>query len=186
MPRLPDPHASLSLTSARLLLEPLAADHAQALYPLLRDERLYTYIPQEPPASREALAARYRRLEARRSPDGQEVWLNWAARLHGTQTYVATFQATIFPDATALLAYMVFPLHQRQGYGREGSARVIEHLVRDHGVRLVAAEIDTRNRASIGVVEALGFTRVATRPSADFFKGAVSDEYRYEFRPHLP
>lgn len=174
------------MTAARLVLEPLVADHAQILYPLLQDERLYTFIPQDPPASIEALAARYRRLEARRSPDGQEVWLNWAARPHATHDRVGTFEATILPGHTALIAYMIFSPYQGQGYAREGSARVIEHLVRDHGVRLVVAEIDTRNRASIGVAEALGFVRVATRPAADYFKGAVSDEYRYEYRPDLP
>jgi ribosomal-protein-alanine N-acetyltransferase len=81
---------------------------------------------------------------------------------------------------------MIVPSHQGQGYAREGGRRVIEHLARDYGVRLVVAEIDTRNRASVGVAEALGFVRVAERPAADFFKGAVSDEYRYEYRPELP
>lgn len=183
------PNASynnVSLTTARLILEPLVAGHAQVLYPPLQDERLYTFIPQDPPASIEALAARYRRLEARRSPDGREVWLNWAARPHANQTYVGTFEATLLADRTAMLAYMVFSPHRRLGYAREASARVIEHLVRDHGVRLVVAEIDTRNHASIGVVEALGFVRVASRQAADYFKGAVSGEYRYEYQPDLP
>jgi RimJ/RimL family protein N-acetyltransferase len=176
----------LSLVTERLILEPLVVSHAQTLYPLLCDERLYTYIPEEPPTSVDALAARYQRLEARRSPDGQQVWLNWAARLRAGSSYVGTFQATIMPDQTALLAYMIFPSQQRQGYAREGGRRVIEHLAREHDVRLIVSEIDTRNRASISVVEALGFVRVAERPAADFFKGAVSDEYRYEYQPERP
>lgn len=191
MPLTPDPSVSsvppddVPLTTTRLLLEPLVAAHARAVYPLLLDERLYTYIPQEPPPSVEWLAARYRRLAARRSPDGQQIWLNWVARLRDEPSYVGTFEATIEPDQTALLAYMIFPSHQGQGYAREGGKRVIEHLMRDHGACLVAAEIDTRNHASVGVVEALGFARVALRPAADFFKGSVSDEYRYEYRPDL-
>ena len=176
----------ISLVTGRLILEPLVVSHAQTLYPLLCDQRLYTYIPEEPPASAEALVARYQRLAARRSPDGQQVWLNWAARQHARLRYVGWFQATIGPDQTALLAYMIFPSQQGKGYAREGGRRVVEHLARDHGVRLVVAEIDTRNRASIGVVEALGFVRVSERPAADFFKGAVSDEYRYEYRPERP
>lgn len=151
-----------------------------------QDERLYTCIPQEPPTSVDTLAARYRRLAARYSPDGQQIWLNWVARLRAGEIYAGTFEATLEPDQTDLLAYMIVPSHQGRGYAREGGRRVIEHLVRNHGVRLVVAEIDTRNRASVGVVEALGFVRVAERPEADFFKGAVSDEYRYEYRPELP
>lgn len=179
MPAPPD----VPLVTARLLLEPLVVAHARTLYPLLQDQRLYTYIPQEPPPSLDALVARYTRLVARRSPDGNERWLNWAARLRNAQTYVGTFEATIEPDGTALLAYMVFAPHHGRGYAREGAAAVIEHLVRDSAVHLVAAEIDTRNRASIGLVEALGFVRTAERPAADCFKGSVSDEYRYEYRP---
>lgn len=171
------------LATARMLLEPLVVSHAQTLYPLLQDARLYTYIPEDPPASVEALATRYRRLEARRSPDGQEIWLNWAARLTATNDYVGTFQATTEPDQIALLAYMVFPQWQGRGYAREGCTEVLEYLAREHGVRLVVAEIDTRNRASFRLVESLGFARVAERPNADYFKGAVSDEYRYEYRP---
>lgn len=175
-----------SLVTARLVLEPLVVSHAEALYPSLCDERLYTYIPQEPPVSLDALATRYRRLEARRSPDGRQVWLNWAARLRAGSSYVGTFQATIEPDQAAFLAYMVFPPQQEQGYAREGSQRVIAHLAREYGASLIVAEIDTRNRASIGLVEALGFVRVAERPAADYFKGATSDEYRYEYRPNRP
>lgn len=175
------------LTTKRLLLEPLVVAHAPDLFPLLQDDRLYTYIPQEPPLSVEALAARYHRLATRRSPDGHQIWLNWVARLQAGHTYVGTFEATIEPDRTALLAYMIFPPHQGQGYAREGCAAVLDHLLRDYGARLVAAEIDTRNRASIGVVEALGFVRVAEQRAADFFKGSVSDEYRYEYQqPFIP
>jgi len=174
------------LATARLVLEPLVVAHAKALYPLLQDERLYTYIPQEPPLSVEALAARYQRLATRRSPDGRQIWLNWVARLNTERDNVGMFQATIDSDQTALLAYMIFPPWQGQGYAHEGGARVLEHLVRDYGAPLVTAEIDTRNRASISLVESLGFVRVAERPAADFFKGAVSDEYRYEYRLALP
>lgn len=169
--------------SARLVLEPLVVAHARALFPLLCDERLYTYIPQEPPTSMAVVTERYRRLELRRSPDGQQIWLNWAARLRKGSSYVGVFQATIEPDGEAFLAYMIFPSQQGQGYAREGGQRVIECLIGEYGVRQVVAEIDTRNRASVAVVEALGFARVAEHPAADFFKGSVSDEYRYEYQP---
>jgi RimJ/RimL family protein N-acetyltransferase len=78
---------------------------------------------------------------------------------------------------------MVFSPFQGRGYAHEGGARVLNHLVRDYAVRSVIAEIDTRNQASIALAESLGFTRVATARAADFFKGAASDEYRYEYRP---
>jgi [ribosomal protein S5]-alanine N-acetyltransferase len=172
--------AETPVATERLLLEPLLPRHAAQLYPYLRDAALYTLIPQEPPASLEVVEARYRRLAARRSPDGTEVWLNWVARRRDADEYVGTFEATVRADATALLAYMLFTPFQRRGYAREGCAAVLECLATEWGMTTVAAEIDTRNAASIALVEALGFTRVGLHVDADFFKGVRSDEYLYE------
>lgn len=170
------------LATPRLVLEALTAAHAPALCPLLLDPALYRFIPQNPPASLDALAVRYRRLAARRSPDGREAWLNWAIRDRASGAYVGTLEATVFPDRTALVAYLVFVPFQRRGYARDGLARVLAQLFADYRIATVAAEIDTRNAASIALVEGLGFARVATTRGADFFKGSVSDEYRFELR----
>lgn len=171
-----------TLETARLLLEPLGPQHATALYAPLNDPRLYLFIPQDPPSSPQRLRERYVALAARRSPDGREVWLNWVMRRRDTGADVGTVEATVLADRTALLAYMVFPPYQGQGFAREGCARMLAHLVEDYHVRSVAADIDTRNSASIHLVEALGFERIGTTRSADFFKGTPSDEYRYEHR----
>jgi RimJ/RimL family protein N-acetyltransferase len=173
------PDRETTLFTARLALEPLRVAHAAPLFILLQDQRLYTFIPDDPPDSLEALEGRYRRWERRASPDGREIWLNWAARLRATGEWVGTFQATI-GDHQALLAYMTFAPYQRQGLAREGCLRVIEYLASGYGVQVVAAEIDTRNTASIALVKSLGFRLVATTCGADTFKGAISDEYRFE------
>jgi len=171
-----------TLQTDRLLLEPLGPQHAAALYAPLSDPRLYLFIPQDPPSSPQRLRERYVALAARRSPDGREVWLNWVMRRRDTGGDVGTVEATVLADQTAFLAYMVFPLYQGQGFAREGCVRVLAHLVEDYHVPRVAADIDTRNNASIHLVEALGFERSGTTRSADFFKGEPSDEYRYELR----
>ncbi len=170
------------LETSRLFLEPLAPFHAAKLYPFLGAAQLYAFIPDEPPVSVERLQARYATLSARRSPDGRDLWLNWALRRRNTDVYVGTMQATVRADRTAMLAYMIFVPSQGQGYASEGAARVLTHLFDDYHVGVVAAEIDTRNAASIRLVETLGFVRVATVVGADVFKGTVSDEYRYERR----
>jgi [ribosomal protein S5]-alanine N-acetyltransferase len=94
--------------------------------------------------------------------------------------YVGTLQATVFPDATASLAYIVIPPFWRQGYAKEGCRRILSLLFEDFQVHRVSAEIDTRNTASIRLMESLGFQRVATRLNADCFKGSPSHEHRYE------
>ncbi|MDP6933289.1 MAG: GNAT family protein, partial [Myxococcota bacterium] len=70
----------------------------------------------------------------------------------------------------------------RQGYARELSRRVIDHLFEDHDVPGLFADIDTRNIASIRLVESLGLIRTATTTGADYFKGGPSDEFRYTVR----
>ena len=75
----------------------------------------------------------------------------------------------------AQIAYVFSPAFWGWGYATE-ACKVID----DYGVHAVTAEeVDTRNAPSIRLLERLGFKRVAYRPGADFFKGAVSDEYTY-------
>jgi ribosomal-protein-alanine N-acetyltransferase len=170
------------LESSRLYLEPILPAHASVLYERLRDERLCRFIPQDPPASPQTLEDRYGFLSARRSPDGREAWLNWAVRERSSGDYAGTLEATVHDDRTAMVAYMVFVPHQRRGFAAEACGRLVEHLFQDYGVSMVAAEIDTRNVASVALVESLGFERVGFQKDADHFKGSTSGEYRYEIK----
>src|SRR5215207_5474060 len=168
------------LKTPRLMIEPLLAAHALRLYERLQDERLYEYIPQDPPASPQALEDRYLGLSSRRSPDGREAWLNWAMRGRRSGDYAGVLEATVHENLTATIAYMVFAPYQRRGLAAEACRRLLAHLFEDYRVSVAAAEIDTRNVASIALVESLGFERVAFHKDADYFKGSSSDEYRYE------
>jgi [ribosomal protein S5]-alanine N-acetyltransferase len=179
------PVEETTLETERLLLEPLMPEHAPLLVKDLADERLYRFIPTDAPESAEALETRYRKLSSRRSPDGAEVWLNFAMRLREEgrllkATYVGTLEATVYPDRSAYLAYTVFVPFWRQGYAKEGCAHLLRRLLDDYSVRVVVAEMDTRNAASVALAESLGFKRVGTTLGADHFKGSVSDEHRYE------
>ncbi|MBI3071677.1 MAG: GNAT family N-acetyltransferase [Deltaproteobacteria bacterium] len=169
-----------ALQTARLVIEPLVATHARQLFADLQHPELYGFIPGEPPESEAVLEARFTRWEARTSPDGREAWLNWVMRPRDSEAYVGTIQATIRRDGDALLAYQVFPRFWRQGFAHEGCARVITWLFVECAVGRVVADIDTRNVASIALVESLGFRRVGMKRDADWFKGGPSDEYRYE------
>jgi [ribosomal protein S5]-alanine N-acetyltransferase len=174
------------LETPRLVLEPLQIAHALALYDPLQADPIYDYIPQTPPASVELLATRYQRLSFRKSPNEQEAWLNWAMRERREDRYVGILEATVYSAATASFAYIVFPAFWRQGYAREGCGRILDLLFHDYQVHTVSAEIDTRNKSSIHLIESLGFQQVATTLNADFFKGATSHEYRYELRSPSP
>ena len=168
------------LETRRLLLEPLVPAHAQAIYEQLLDQRLYQFIPQDPPTSLQVLQTRYLALSSRLSPDRTEAWLNWVIRLPESSIYVGTLEATVYADQTAAIAYMIFPPFWRQGYALEGCECMLAHMLQDYGVSVTVADIDTRNIASISLAEALGMKRLSKQTNVDFFKGAVSNEYRYE------
>lgn len=175
------------LETERLRLEPLSESHAAALFPLLSDPRMYAFIPQDPPEDLEALASRYRFLESRRSPEGDEEWLNWAVRSKAADgTCLGTVQATIRSDRRAQIAYEIGVPYWRRGYATEACARLIRELF-DEGVVEIWAELDTRNVASIRLLERLGFIRGGLRRNADHFKGSDSDEWTYALsRPVAP
>ena len=94
-------------------------------------------------------------------------------------TPVGTFQATLPKGKAGSFAYVVFPSFWRKGYAREMARCVVSHLFQTYDQSALYAEIDTRNLASIRLVESLGLKRVSTTQAADFFKGASSDEYTY-------
>ena len=167
-------------------MEPLTESHAADLFALLSDPRMYAFIPQDPPENLEALASRYRFLESRRSPEGDEEWLNWAVRSKSKGNCLGTVQVTIRPDRRAQLAYEIGVPHWRRGYATEACSRLIQALF-DEGIVEVWAELDTRNAASIGLLERLGFVRGNLRRNADHFKGSDSDEWTYALsRPIAP
>jgi RimJ/RimL family protein N-acetyltransferase len=174
--------ANAVLTTERLTLEPLTAAHAAKLFAGLSHESLYQFIPQNPPASEEALATRYKRLETRSSPDGDEWWLNWAVRLTDGD-YVGVVEATVDEDNAATMAWFVFPDQQRKGYAFEAVTRLRAHLEGPFMAESFKIHVDTRNAASIALIEKLGFKREKTIPNADNFKGSKSDEYLYGFVP---
>jgi len=140
---------------------------------------LYRYIPQEPPTDLTALAGIFERLETRASPDGQERWMNWVVRLKPHGDCLGRVQVTIRADGSAYLAYEIGAAHWEKGFATEACQRIVRALFDDFRVVQIVAEVDTRNAASIRLLERLGFERAELRKAADFFKGESSDEFRY-------
>ena len=168
------------IQTANLRLEPLRRSHATLVFAALSDARLFALMPEDQPQSLDALEKRYVFLESGKSPDGGEHWLNWIIFDRHTGQPLGTFQATVRDQATSDIAYIVFSAHWRRGIAREAGAGVISHVFNRYPTPLLAANMDTRNVASIKLAESLGFRRTAFLPNADTFKGMTSDEYRYE------
>ena len=151
--------ANPPLKGPRLRLEPLMAVHAPALFPVISDPALYTWIDQGPPASAQRLEAVYRRVEGRRSPDGRELWLNWALFHDPTPAPLGYVQASVAADGRAWVAYMLGRSTWGQGYAAEAVAAMLQHLVGTVGVRQAMAMVEQDNARSIALVRRLGFHR---------------------------
>jgi RimJ/RimL family protein N-acetyltransferase len=172
-----------ALTTARLVLEPLTAWHGESLFPFLKEPLLYTYIPKEPPLAASHLSRRYEALEQRRSPDGTELWLNWAVRI-AAGGYAGLVEATLAADGTAQLAWFVFLPAQQQGFGREAVAAVLDHLA-TLGAYEAVAFVDTRNAPSLRLAKALGFTRTATHVMREKLRGRWVDDHELRKPLHV-
>ena len=173
------PPVLVTINTRRLRLEPLEEAHAFALFDGLQGDALYEFINDRAPESVRMLAERYRRLAARLSPDGREAWLNWALWSVPARRYVGLVQATVHSNRSAHIAYVLFEEAWGNGYAREGSAALIDHLLFEWGVSDFWATVDVRNRRSIALLERLGFLRVAVRRNAEVIRGDPSDEFEY-------
>ncbi len=159
-----DPQRPLA-AAAGLTLEPQRAAHADEMFEVLADPAIYTYMDHGPPPSAEHLRQVYARLEARRSPAGDEQWLNWVLRLPSGQA-IGTLQATVFEPATAWVAYVVNSRHWGHGHARRALAAMLIELATAYRVRRFLATIDQRNTRSIALVRALGFAQSSAEAAA--------------------
>ena len=148
------------IQASRLTLEPQLAAHADEMFRVLSDPAIYEH-ENEPPASVEWLRERFARLESRRSPDGQEQWLNWVIRLPSSQL-VGYVQATITPDGGAMIAYVLASQHWGKGLGSCAVTAMLSELRARHGVHEVSATLKRSNLRSHRLLHRLGF-RVASQ-----------------------
>jgi RimJ/RimL family protein N-acetyltransferase len=148
------------ITSPRLILEALRESHAEDLWCVLADPRIYRFLDDKPPASLSALAERFRKLERGRSVDDDEIWLNWTVQTTEGRC-IGFVQATIYPDRSAAVAFVVGANYWGKGYGREATEAMLRSLVESCSIRGAFATVDPRNVASQNLLLSLGFGKVS-------------------------
>jgi [ribosomal protein S5]-alanine N-acetyltransferase len=156
-----------TLATERLILEPLVAAHADAMFAVLSDPAIYAY-ENAPPRSADWLRERYARLESRQSGDGTEQWLNWVVHLRGGAP-IGYVQATVPASGRLMIAYEFGSAWWGQGYAREATQAMIDELVAQNGARGLAAVLKCANFRSLRLLERLGFAPAtpAARALAD-------------------
>jgi RimJ/RimL family protein N-acetyltransferase len=111
----------------RLTLKPLGRLDAPGLYRVLADPELYQFTGGEPPVSESALVDILQRREARRSPAGDEIWLNWVAHETALASAIGYVQATI-SSTSSRVAWVIGSQWQRRGYASEMARALVEWL----------------------------------------------------------
>lgn len=137
-------------------LEPQIAAHAQEMFAVLSDPAIYEY-ENEPPTSIDSLRARFTRLESRRSPDGQEQWLNWVIRLP-TSELIGYVQATVHASGRAAIAYELSSAYWGRGLASRAVRAMISELAGRYQVRTLTAVFKRENQRSMRLLERLGFS----------------------------
>ncbi|WP_039056479.1 GNAT family N-acetyltransferase [Enterobacter sp. Bisph1] len=161
-------------------LEPLNKLHAPKMYAGLCVDDDYKFIPSNPPASVEELAARYERISQRHTSGQNEIWLNWVIISRQSADYMGYVQATIMLDKEcAYIAYHVFGKYQKQKVAKQCVRLLINYLFNNYKLSHVDALIDTRNLASIGLAESLELKKINEIKDADYFKESTSNEFHY-------
>ncbi|MGH3152571.1 MAG: GNAT family N-acetyltransferase [Streptosporangiaceae bacterium] len=156
-------------STERLDLEPLDVDHAAELAPLLDDAALHEFTGGAPlPAA--ALATRYARLAARRSPGGDQMWGNWVVRVRATGTAAGTVQATMPAGGPAAgpaeVAWVVVRAAQGHGYATEAARSLVARL--HEAGWTVVAHIHPGHLASQRVARGAGLS-----PTAEVHDGEI-------------
>ena len=164
MIRVPEDEA-WTLESGRLVLSPMVRDDAEDLFGLRRDPTLYRFTGGAPPASADDVQQRIRLLEGRRSPEGDELWLNWTLRLRSSGEAVGYVQAGV-REGRADLAWVIGTPFQNRGYATEAGRRVAAWIVEYFEVSEFRAAIHPDHAASRKVA-----ARIGMRPS-----GELTDE----------
>ena len=156
----------MRISTLRLHLVPLTSGDADDLFPVLDDATLGRFTGEPPPADLDALRARFATWEARRSPDGAELWLNWTIRRRDDGRAVGYVQATIGDDDAAV-AWTVGTPMQRQGLATEAAAALIPWLRDALGVPSVVASIHPDNIASRTVAGRIGLRPTERRDAGE-------------------
>ncbi len=133
--------------------------HAQELFAILADPKLYEFIDEDPPVSVEALRQKLSRSEDRKSPDGTEHWLNWIVR--DSEGKMAGYvQTTIAANGKANVAYSIGTQFWGKGIASKAVSQMMQIVANQFGVTEFFILAERNNIKSVQLAARLGFVEV--------------------------
>lgn len=174
-----NPEEIVPLVTERLALRPVEIRDAAAIHGFRGDPAATRYLSHGP-LTVEANRERLEEVLALRTASTSQ-WFNigWAITLRTSGEVVGdarTWNSTVLdatgalsagkhPFQNAALGYVLHPDHQRQGYGREAAAALINWLFAERGISTIVARAYEPNTPSIKLLRSLGFRQDPTVPT---------------------
>lgn len=156
-----------ALRTERLVLEPLAVRHADALFEALRDPSVHEFIETSGPWTPETVRRRLERLAEGPPQGSDDRWLNYVVLLDGR--LLGRVESTVH-GPVAEVAYLFDPAVSGHGYATEAVEWLLRHLRDDQAVTEVWATVDPRNSASLRLLGRCGFEpRAAPAPEVQSY-----------------
>jgi RimJ/RimL family protein N-acetyltransferase len=167
-----------TIRSARLLVRRFGDADAPALAEYRSEPEVARYQSWDAPFSLEA--ARSLIADFASADADTPGWFQWAVERVDAPGIVGDIGVNLLEDGKqAMIGYTIAPAFQGRGYGTEVIARIADHLLVEKELHRLSAECDTRNEASVRLLERLGFRREGHLRSSTWSKGAWSDDYVY-------
>lgn len=168
------PDAALIADTPRLRLVPLTVEDAPELFGVLNDERLHEFRGGHPLDEVE-LADLFRRLQGRRSPDGEEVLCTWVVRLVPLGEAVGMLQATVTDDGLAVVDCVMGTKWSGRGFALEALTAMVRLLQAHLGVTRLEARVHPAHAAAVRLASRLGLERQAHGHGREVWTGACDD-----------
>jgi ribosomal-protein-alanine N-acetyltransferase len=162
------------LETPRLVLRELQPDDAQALMAVFGDAEVLRYHDLEPFSSAEQVQQMIERLHAAFA--GKQRW-RWGIALRDSDQIIGTGGFVSWNRAWALgeLGYDLARASWGQGLMTEALRAMIQFGFAHMGLHRIEAEVMPANRASVRVLEKLGFQYEGTLRGRGYWKGAYHD-----------
>lgn len=168
----------MQIVSERLRLRPFAPGDAPAFSAYRSDPDVARYqsweIPYAPAEARAFIAG------IGEADVHEPGWFQWAIERLDKPGLIGDVGVNLLDDRRqAMLGYTLASGFQHRGYAAEAVGRIVDHLFAERGLERVSAECDTRNEASVRLLERLGFQREGHLRSSTWSRGEWTDDYLY-------
>lgn len=168
----------LPIQTDRLELRRFCSDDLRAFQAYRHDPELAKYQGWTPTTDEEALTFLAEQSDQILGPEEQ--WLQVAVTRLDTQVLIGDVGLCVADSSNGVLkiGFTIARAHQHKGYATETVSALLARVFEHHVIQSVVAVTDTRNTASISLLQCLGFKLAGTDEA--MFRGAPCTEHTFE------